>query len=146
MSKITGRSSLRYKPKASPARANAAERRGLAYLASPEPEVSKRATHKCRVYYTSEGGELLCFDSGPLTPFMAQKMADSLPPQREWKGGYYGRGYSSDAIACHVLPLDYAGPTLAGARLVTLPSQMNQPVQMTQPTLDESLPTLVTCT
>ena len=108
-------------------RRHSSERRGLAYLTSPDPDYGVKREWKVRIYYTSEGGELLCVDSAAMSRRKAESLAASLPPSREGRGDYFGRGYSSAAHAIEINKADYDGAPRFGARLVILPSQMGQP-------------------
>lgn len=50
------------------------EKRGAANLAATAPSPAKSARMKVRVWYVSEGGEVLAMDSGPLTEQGADKL------------------------------------------------------------------------
>ncbi len=54
------------------------ERRGLANLAAKRPAPPKSARWVVRIYYRSQGDELLCCDSDPLTRAKADALRTSL--------------------------------------------------------------------
>ncbi len=98
------------------------ERRGAACLDAPDAtELTDRNRrshrHVVRVYYRSIGDELLCFEAHDLTDREATSLRDSLPrtATERWKADD-----SEEKI-----------PAIRqGARLVVLPSQRTDPVQV----------------
>lgn len=99
------------------------ERRGAACLDAPDvhevPEAKRRShRHVVRVYYRSMGDELLCFEAHDLTEHAASTLCSSL------RGTAETVSWRSDA------PEDKSPALRHGARLVVLPSQRRNPVQV----------------
>jgi len=85
------------------------EARGLAAITAVEPS-SAKPTHVVRIYYTSQGDELLCFDAGPMSRAAADSLAHATRARTE----------VIDTRLWNPIPLP------KGARLVVLPSQMHE--------------------
>jgi hypothetical protein len=110
------------------------ERRGERILATPDAEVRRRPW-VARVYYVSIGGELLCFEAE-----MSEQAATALSSECRrirnpdaWTGGTVGspRSDSYDAEAFPATPRERKlHPIRHEARLVVLPSQRVEPVQV----------------
>jgi hypothetical protein len=95
----------------------ALERRGLRNLTALPRPLSKRAVQIVRIYYRSQGGELLCCDSDPLTWQAADKLRSEM------------RAPCSDAEFVEVYSLGVYSPGVSptpqsGARFVRLPHQV----------------------
>lgn len=90
-------------------RLTALDKAGAARLEAPEEPLPK-GKHYLRTYYTSEGGELLCYDEGPMHPATLEARRRALGSV---KHTYWSTGP------------DFQKPTIdaKGARLVVLPSQ-----------------------
>jgi hypothetical protein len=135
-----------------PVRPGALERDGAARLeglTSAQEDVRARATSRAyttivRFYYRSEGGELLCFDTAPMTCASAEKLAALHKPRPDPASYERGLGYTrdacpTDALGVEIFPAEQAGPDAiaqgraraprAGARLVRLPSQAWEPCE-----------------
>ena len=99
-------------------RGDRSPREGAARLAgegAPAP-----GNHTLRVYYTSEGGELLACERNGLTPAAARAAAWAVGPHVSEAKAYY-------------FPTCSKPPLLSGARLVTLPSQAPAPERVELP-------------
>lgn len=137
--------------------ASSLETAGLAALTAPATPAPRSATMGVRFYYHSEGGEVLAFDAGPLTPDAARRLLDAhTTAHYEQTGvgfrgravfGYVRRPTSDCASAVLITWRDRrpAGPILGagaignaacaapeGARVVVLPSQATDPVQVVE--------------
>lgn len=95
-------------------------RRGRSVLTAELPAPRTTARVRVRIYYRSEGGDVLACDSDPLTPQAAQDLCFAM--RRE------------DSAALHAALVDVEGrehgavpKSCDGARLVTLPSQGQAP-------------------
>ena len=93
------------------------ETRGARNLAAPAPSPSKSATWIVRIWYRSQGGELLACDSRPLTRGQADDLAWQM------------RRNDSDAVDAEVWRVDSRHASDRG-RLVVLPSQGPAPERM----------------
>lgn len=82
-----------------------------------------------RIYYRSQGGEILAFDTAPMTPYAAQRLADHCR--------------QSDVIDYDIFPVGGVRSLRRDARLVVLPSQATDAVQVS---CDESLATATSAT
>jgi hypothetical protein len=113
------------------------ERRGERALAAPDvPELTdtNRAYHRhvVRVYYRSMGDEILCFESRGLTEAESHTLHGAHARRRDVFGKKIGAP-GSDALDAELhWQDDDAGipPVGYGARLVTLPSQRAEPVEV----------------
>lgn len=94
----------------------ALERRGLRNLTAARPAPPKSATCVVRIYYRSEGGEILCCDSDRLTCARASALMDEMLRS------------CCDAIHAEIRPANGFGrsPTgrPEGSRFVYLPHQL----------------------
>lgn len=120
------------------------EAQGLAAIMAPQPE-QQHAPHMVRIYYYSEGGEILAFEAT-----LGRAAADRLcyahhAQQIGYRVGpskydgpdpdriITGPGPGSDARDAEIWQLGAKVPPLRhGARLVVLPSQMNQIKELTK--------------
>ena len=118
---------------------DALERRGAKALAAPDAPSSKRTTTVLRIYYRSEGGEVLAFATPALTGAEASAitydlaMSDALGwvALEELPGGRVREDAqpSETFRAAHRrAPLTAFDGAIKGARLVTLPSQRMETV------------------
>ena len=135
-----------------PVRPGALEKTGTTVLEHPDRSEARSKGVVVRVYYRSEGGEVLCFDTAPLTEGQAEELENEhrerAYPQafdaatRKWtkRPGSWG---ISDALGTErrtwkLLDTGSAAgeapPPRAGARLVVLPSQSRAcPVLCSEP-------------
>lgn len=91
-----------------------ADRHGAAILEGTTDAPPASARCMVRVYYRSMGGEILAFDAGPMTPNAADRM------QRQ----------CTEALDTDRFALGESKSLMRGARLVVLPSQRAEPVQV----------------
>lgn len=100
-----------------PRNRHAAERRGLRALESPDVEPCETARQKIvRIYYRSQGGELLYVETAP----MSDRTASSLI-------GAYGEDSPTDALAVQCFSPSNPQKELYGSRRAILPSQRSEP-------------------
>lgn len=113
------------------------ERRGERALAAPDraPNTGRRARDPwtVRVYYRSMGGEILCFDVQALTADESLALESECAQVTRWDGraNVAHPPLRSDAIdADRWRSSSPVPPIRHGARLVTLPSQRTEPVEV----------------
>lgn len=98
------------------------EARGLAAMAERStPHAAP--THVVRIYYVSQGDELLCFDAGPMSLRAAATLASETDRDSGVRRGMHGqRDVVAEVIDTRKGPIKPP----KGARLVVLPSQMHE--------------------
>jgi hypothetical protein len=115
---------------------------GAAVLDLPKGPAPRSATRGVRFWYASEGGEVLSFDAGPLTPVAAAKLLDQHTDRR-WEcvdpEGKPGKRYAytrrSTSACLAAAPISWRDRAVVragdehvdlpeGARPVVLPSQV----------------------
>ncbi len=127
------------------------ESRGLAALELPDRDPPTHARRWIvRVYYHSEGDELLCFDAGPLTIQAADALASEFQNRQIFnpaKGkrrrkdepmwiddpnapGPSAEKFDRDEIGADAIAQGRYRAPAHGARLVVLPSQAHRPVEV----------------
>lgn len=95
----------------------AAEERGGAALARPDTaEPSERACMVVRIYYRSQGEEILAFDTAPMTSAAASRLHSEYSSP-----GWVG-------VDSDIFPVSAPKPLRSDARFVVLPSQRSEPV------------------
>lgn len=148
----------RVKPERARALIEAAGGRALAEADRATPEelaTSKGRKWLVRIYYWSEGGELLCFDAGPYHRQTADRVAgehaarvDFVPDEkprrkaRKLEDMYRPRQadppgaevFDRDEIGADAIAQDRVRRPARGARLVVLPSQQSNPVESCEDT------------
>lgn len=93
------------------------ETRGARNLAAPAPAAPKGKTHTVRIWYRSEGGEILACDSRPLSLAAARALEAQM------------RRPDSEAVGAQIL-VDGSVGHRTRARVVVLPSQGPAPERL----------------
>ena len=120
-----------------------AERHGADVLAKPDDVHASRVPWTVRIYYRSMGDEVLCFEATGLTERAAKTLAAAHRQIDAEVAGGRRRKVSapgSDAHDAEQWPAHRPAPPIRhGARLVVLPSQRTDPVEVADGGDDEDL-------
>lgn len=113
--------------------------RGEESIRARQPDLDAPADDKrrciVRIYYRSMGGEILACDSAPLSVSAANTLEHDMDDVTSW------------ALGTERYRAGDVGPLRSGVRLVTLPSQVRDPVVVVDPGTLEAIdaPTLTLC-
>ena len=119
-----------------------AQERGEEAIRARQPDLSAPDDDKrrciVRIYYRSIGGEILACDSAPLSVCAANALERDMDDEASW------------ALGTERFRAGDVGPLRSGARLVTLPSQVRDPVVVVDGTAEVTevpvpVPTLTLC-